>query len=70
MIHPALEPAKRGSFAMNESAIHEPTDADLLSADFADEEIELAAGAEGDPEYSAYQTVVYMTWSSTCQCGC
>jgi hypothetical protein len=56
---------------MNEIMIgHDPADDDILTSEFADDEMEIAAGAEGDPEYSAYQTIVYATWSSTCQCGC
>jgi hypothetical protein len=56
---------------MNESTIgRDQTEDDILTSEFADDEMEVAAGTEGDPEMSFTQTAVYGTWSSTCSCGC
>ena len=58
---------------MNEINWNEITSDDnenILTCEITHDDLEVVAGKGGQPNYSAYQTISYPTWSSTCQCGC
>ena len=56
---------------MNDISIErDQTDEEMLTCEISDEALEVAGEAGTDPNYSAYQTISYPTWGSTCLCGC